>query len=364
MNYPTKYPGYIVRTDSMGDTLWTHTYQKNYSQNTVINDEIPLADGRIVAAGYSTSLADAGGIHHITYYHQTPWFMLLDSKGNIIRDTVYSSGYLVGSNICGELYTDMNGGYINIGQFDSLATEYPDDLANFPGYIAHLDTNFRITWLTEFNYSAHYGHRQPVMAKQLQDSSYIVTGDNQTYHHRPGEMGFAAKISKTGKLEWSHTYYSDTLNEGYLRDVAEKPDGSLVFTGQSATDTAPMWHQRYDMWIVGLDSNGCEMPGGCDPDTSNVVVVDTVTEVKNVQMGGYENVKIYPNPMSGLFTIKAAKDGTLTVYNMLGQQLQQYVVRAGETEVQLPAGIAAGMYMGFFKPEYGGMQVLKLVYRP
>jgi type IX secretion system substrate protein len=366
MNIPTTYyPGYIVRTDSLGDTLWTHTYQKYNTQNSVINNVIPLADGRIIAAGYSTYLGDAGGIHHITYDHHTPWLMVLDNVGNILRDTIYGSEYIVGSNICGELYQDMNGGYILIGLFDSLATEYPSDLENFPGYVAHLDTNFRITWTVDLFYSAHYGHRQAVVMKQLKDSSYIVTGDAESYYLNPGDEGFAAKISSTGKLLWSHTYYSDTTQAAYMRDVAERPDGGLVFAGASLNDTLPAWHSQLDVWLVGVDSNGCQMPGGCDPDTSNGVV-DTITEVTSPRPSPQvERVMLYPNPTTGNLTIKASSAGKFTLYSLLGQKIQEYKVQVGQTNLLLPVSLAAGMYMGQFKPDDGGeTREVRLVYRP
>jgi len=53
----------------------------------------------------------------------------------------------------------MTGGYIHIGEFNTLYTSDPSDIENFPGYIAHLDTNFRITWITTFSYNYAYGHR-------------------------------------------------------------------------------------------------------------------------------------------------------------------------------------------------------------
>jgi type IX secretion system substrate protein len=356
------YPGYIIRTDSLGDTMWTHTYQKYGTQNAVINNVIPLVDGRIVAAGYSTYLE--GAIAE-TYDHHTPWFMVLDGMGNILRDTIYGSEYMVGSNICGELYPDMNGGYINIGVFDSAYTAYPTDLENFPGYVAHLDTNFHITWLVDLYYSAHYGHRQAVVMKQLKDGSYIVTGDNQTYHHPPGNMGFAAKIDKTGKLLWSHTYYSDTTHSAYLRDVAERPDGDLVFTGTTFNDTLPLWHEQRDVWIVGIDSNGCQMPGGCDPDTSNGVA-DTITEVTSPRPSPQvERVMLYPNPTTGNLTVKASSAGKFTLYSLLGQKIQEYKVQVGQTNLLLPVSLAAGMYMGQFKPDDGGQtKQVRLVYQP
>jgi hypothetical protein len=74
---------------------------------------------------------------------------------------------------------------------------------------------------------------------------------------------------------------------------------------------------------------------------------------------------IFPNPTFGNFTIKASGAGTFTLYTLLGQQLQEYSVICGQTAMQLPTNIAAGMYLGKFKPENGGKtKEVRLIYQP
>src|SRR5262249_18407448 len=157
---------------------WTHTYQKDTSQFVWIRNVIPLADGRIVIGAQSAYVAvDDTGRAYFPYYHYTPWFLLLDSLGNILTDTLYGDKYMLDGSICNSLYDDKNGGYIHIGTYDTVVTPFSTDDANFPAYIAHLDTNFRITWITEFTYSATYGHQQAGTVVQLQDSSYLAVGE-------------------------------------------------------------------------------------------------------------------------------------------------------------------------------------------
>lgn len=93
-NTPMIASGLILRTNSNGDTVWVRTYQKDTMQSVAINRVIPLPDGRIIVGARSTYIADAGGIHHIPYYHHTPWFFIIDSFGNIIKDTLYGNRYM------------------------------------------------------------------------------------------------------------------------------------------------------------------------------------------------------------------------------------------------------------------------------
>ena len=110
LNIPSYYPGLIIRTDSMGDTLWTHTYQIIDTQNVQVNSIIPLADGRIVVGAMSTYQVISGPPGYLPYDPNTPWFLVLDSTGNIIKDTLYGTAYGGG----GTIYKDLGSGYCPI----------------------------------------------------------------------------------------------------------------------------------------------------------------------------------------------------------------------------------------------------------
>ena len=291
--YTSSYPpGYLVRTDSMGDSIWAHTYQNDTTQMAQINHIIPLADGRIVVAATSTRIENPGPNE---YYYNAPWFMLLDSLGNIIRDTVYNVGFQGG----GFLYPDMNGGYVSMGSFDSLYYSDPNDIRNFPSYIAHMDSNFRITWITSFPFNAIDNHREKWLVYQLRDSSYIILGD-QWLNTPPSNLGWAAKVNRSGGIVWNHYYQSDTSNSSIIRDVVELPNGNLVFTGESYNDTLPTWHSGEDIWLLGVDSNGCENEW-CVP-----------TRINNMQPTN-SSILVYPNPATTILSFQYAYQSSVTI---------------------------------------------------
>jgi len=122
-------------------------------------------------------------------------------------------------------------------------------------------------------------------------------------------------------------------------------------------DTLPAWHTNEDVWLVGTDSNGCILPGGCNPNTTD--------GVKPLTLPKEQAFRVYPNPTTGSFTILASGAGTFTLYTLLGQKLQQYIVAAGQTELQFPVNISAGMYIGTYKPDDGTNQsTAHLLYQP
>lgn len=94
-NYNSSASALLVRTDSLGDTLWTHTYKKIGTQTARINTIIPLSDGRIVIGAQSTYYRwDSSYLW--SYNHDSPWFLLLDSLGNVIRDTLITNDFFLG----------------------------------------------------------------------------------------------------------------------------------------------------------------------------------------------------------------------------------------------------------------------------
>ena len=350
LNTPSAYPGLLICTDSMGDTLWTHTYQNIDTQMVQIINILPLADGRIVAAAMSSYqvIIEPSGV---TYNHNVPWFLVLDNMGNILKDTAYNNTYMVGANLCGSLYNDMNGGYIQIGILNTYDAADPYSDENFPAYIAHLDTNFRVTWITNFIYSSTYGHRQGDIVRQLRDSSYAVVGE-ATGPFAPSTQGFAAKLSKTGAIMWSKNYYSDTTQFAYFLDMVEKPDGGLVFVGKTFNDTCAAWKDHGDVWLVNVDSNGYLPP-------------DTTTQV-HVLPPLANAVTIYPNPTNGNFIITCPQEGAIVVYNVQGQFVASYKIKAGATCLQLSAATTPGMYICKYIPAGGNNvpTVVRLVYAP
>jgi len=331
---PTNYPGYIVRADSLGDTLWTHTYQYDTTQAATINNIIPLGDGRIVVGAQSTHYSFDGSE---SYLHNSPWFMVLDSGGNIIRDTVYGNIYGGGA----AMYRDNLGGYIHFGTLDTFETDFVADFENFPFYVAHLDTNFRVDWITRLSFDSYYGKRYIWKIIQLMDGDFLAEGDagDTTYG---GALAWAAKIDRSGNILWNQYYVSDSSQDAYFRDVTELPNGNLVFVGATFNDTLPAWHDRQDAWIVGTDSNGCVLPGGCNPLTGD--------GVKPVTLPSQDEFKVYPNPTSGLVTFSYnAPDGgdiTITVTDLLGEKIMEQ--QPGNTSGSITwnaANVAGGVYL-------------------
>ena len=343
-NTGSVFPGFLVRANNIGDTIWTHTYQKYATQQVMVNTVAPLAGGRILVGAMSSPQVTTGAY---TYLLNVPWFLVLDSMGNIIRDTIYGTRFVGGGGV---IYPDAYGGYFHIGSFDSLYTTYPNDIENFPGYISHLDTDFNIEWITSFPYSLANGHRYQVKAIQLHDGNFLIEGD--IAKNTQPVVAWAAKIDRTGAVVWDRSYTADPAHDAYFRDVVEKPNGNLVFVGAAFSDTLPAWHYHQDMWLLEVDSNGCVV-AGCSP---TAIATPALPDA---------DIKISPNPTYGPFVVNAPQQGTLLVCDLQGREVANYPIQPGENVLQLPASLSAGMYICKFVSKDNNIPVvLRLVYQP
>ena len=334
---PLKDSALIQRIDKNGNLIWARAYNRDTGANNQFTSIEMLPDNRLLVGGYLKKAAKRGQ-YSFHFYH--PWFLILDTVGNILRDTVYSDHYYPGSWVGGgNIYIDINGGYFHWGGKDSTPTPYPSSVSyqgNYPYYLAHLDTNFNITWRISFptkgnNYTGGYGSIFQVI--QTKDGSYLVMGslDGGT------AKGWLTKIDRYGIVRWEHIYIKDSSTNGYLVDAEERPDGGFVAVG---------WTQvcrtcSQDVWLLSVDSNGCELPG-CNIATA----VSNLTNIKS-------DFALYPNPTSGNITVSVSDAGTLNVYTALGTIAATYTLKEGKNNIGLPSNLAAGIYLGRFRTRDG-----------
>jgi hypothetical protein len=100
--------------------------------------------------------------------------------------------------------------------------------------------------------------------------------------------------------------------------------------------------------------------GNCQSRPSNVIYI-SLLDVKNI---AGSNVKIYPNPTTGLLTFDWGSDrinAHLTVYNVVGQVMKQEdIINRSRHEADLSM-LPAGNYVVSLKNEDGSVSTHKLL---
>jgi len=308
----------LMHIDSNGNLLWVKTYANIFlGENYTIRTLSTMPNGLIIAGAYILN-QKVIGMQQFYYDLKSPWFILFDTSGNIIKDTVYRTHY--GG---GEINIDTVGGYVTWGYLDSFFTSNPNQAPNLPGFIAHLDDSFRMTWVT--NFADNYTLYDIYCVRQLHDGNYLVIGD------RYGYMGWLAKVNAvTGAKIWEHIYGDSTLGFAYFADVIEKSNGNFLITGSILNPNEPN-NFRQDVWLLEVDSNGCEVPG----------CMQTTGTPPSPLKG---ELKIWPNPVNNFLNIEASfKIEQIEIVNTLGQSVLHKICSTERESIDI-SHLRSGMY--------------------
>ncbi len=281
---------FLLKLDSLGNILWFQEYGDSYYQS--IYDLKSTQDGGFIF-GRRTDKPPINGL-------EDAWLVKTDNLGNIewekkFGDTSNNSviRILVEENIYTLLLDNStsNDSYVAIYQLDEAGnileseiydTEIPyinyggfwdiegsaltlgmrpvaDNLINFDGYLAKIDTNMNIVWdlsISEGINTQEWFYK----GVQLPDNSYLIAGSssyNQDSVHT--FRGWLVKVSESGELLWSKIFQHDEDNIWeYFEDMALSPDGTVVivgFTGQ-LPEEGQLGTTRNNMWILKVDYEG------------------------------------------------------------------------------------------------------------
>lgn len=126
--------------------------------------------------------------------------------------------------------------------------------------------------------------------------------------------------------------------------------GSAIGGATSATYDA-LLDGAYAVTVT--DANGCT--------ATSMVAIVALVGVHDVTLSK-RGINIFPNPTSGAMTLQTKVAGRLTVYAIDGRAVANYTATAGNTILQLPSDIAAGVYMCRFVGDNGTSAMVRLVY--
>ncbi|MES2702551.1 MAG: Ig-like domain-containing protein, partial [Bacteroidota bacterium] len=106
---------------------------------------------------------------------------------------------------------------------------------------------------------------------------------------------------------------------------------------------------------------------GCVGRSTQAITVSASREGGNnanpVMEAGIE-FSVYPNPTTGAFTVSTTEAGVFGIYTIDGKETARFNVAAGNNAIQLPQGIAAGVYMCRFTGMNGSNVMVRLVFEP
>ncbi|MDQ3048698.1 MAG: T9SS type A sorting domain-containing protein [Bacteroidota bacterium] len=354
------YDTWLLKVNPMGDTIWTKTYGSWGNEEG--REVIPTADGNYVITGFTDSPTPSNYNCFLTK---------IDPSGNIIWSKNYGgSGYDCGNSVrqC------LDGGYIIIGETFSYGAGSCD------------------AWLIKTNSSGDTTWTKTFGGPYRDEGKSIVTNSDGTYTLCVRDSSYGAgdidvtiiKTTSTGIPIWTKTY------GGTLKDtpkmIQPTTDGGYVVACISRSFG---WVQP-DMWILKLNASGDTLwsrnYGGGDhehcysvrqmTDGGYIAIGKTKSYSSRNQtfflklnsMGTLGPVAIeeyanesfdpYPNPTEGLININLGEVSSpleLTVFNNLGQSIYSEKIQRGASSLMNLdlKGNPSGMYYMSLRSEKG-----------
>jgi hypothetical protein len=285
---------WLIRTNSVGDTLWTKVYGgSSYQSGKSIKQTTD--NGFIVTGSYNNGGATSTEV----------WLLKTDANG----DTLWTKTY--GGNAQQEgndvLQTD-DGGYMIAG-----SQSWSD--------IWLLKTNSTGDTLWTKTYPGSLASANCL--SHASDGGFIVTGSDLN-----GDL-LVIRTDENGDLLWSNTYGGGNYDVGSA--VIQVTGGGYIVCGSTESSGAG----NSDIWLVRLDSDGTTSING-EPALVNQ----------------FELEQNYPNPFNPSTIIQYAVGSmqfvSLKVYDLLGREIATLVeeyIPAGSYEVEFDAsGLSSCVY--------------------
>ncbi|MBI4932109.1 MAG: T9SS type A sorting domain-containing protein [Bacteroidetes bacterium] len=211
---------FIMKTDFIGDSLWTKTYESpNPNLKSNLGVFLSKDGGYFIPVGFFIG----GNIGQPDHY----CLIKTDSNG----DTVWAKRVVPGN----VMYENADGTYtVMAGMHD----------------LWKVDSGFNNILFGK----KYYGYSQMKWMEPTEDGGYIIYGNSQVY--ASGGAGdrdlYVVKTDSMGSVQWSHSY--GTTNMEYLawgnKCIQQTNDKGYIFTG--TTDVASIPY----ILVVKIDSSG------------------------------------------------------------------------------------------------------------
>ena len=336
---------YLIRTNSIGDTLWTKTY--GGASNDYGYCVKQTLEGGFVVVGYTYILGQ--GLTNV-----------LLIKTDTLGDTLWSKTY-GGTQFswayCVQQTSDS--GFVLIGNTTSFGAN-PDDI-----YMVKTDVNGNVQWSKTYG-----GVNQDIgtYVKQTNDNGYIILGITQSFGAGSADI-YLIKTDSVGSLIWSKTYGGSSYDYAYA--VLQTEDSGYLIAGRTAS-----FGMLDDIFLIKTDSNGLSDCNTFDANTSsisqNTITTNVAVQISSGALignpdtkikggsaittlcatGNFEQVSfaskilIYPNPFSYstvIYTENVLTDATLNLYDSYGRAVKKLNNLSGNSiyldRNSLPKGI-------------------------
>ena len=359
-DYNDPFDTYLIKTDSLGDTLWTRLYDvPNYEQ-----------EGRSIELTPDGGFAIAGCIHLPSYYSDV-FVIKTDPNG----DTLWTRKFGGAQDDKAWAIKNTSDGNLIIAGWSESNTQRP---GNSDIFVIKIDQNGNLLWSRYYGTSGNDEGRDII---ETSDNKYVIAGKFYPYHRAPNAALLC--INQQGDSLWATSYPENTE----ANSISQTADGGFIICGYNLNTSYYAFIRKTDgngnsLWassitavtnahsVIQTIDGGYIFAGSFTTNYTRVYLVkfapeETYNEDHNITPLTFSLEQNYPNPFNAATTISyelpKASDVKIEIYDIGGRKvasLDEGKQIAGKHSIQWNAGgLSSGVY--FYKINAGNYSETK-----
>lgn len=315
---------YVVKTNSIGDTLWTKTVGGSLTDKG--NALIQTSDSNIVVSGIKNTQTDSTQAYVLKF----------DKDGVLLWDSVYGGA---GYDVVNSIIETQDGRYLFVGATNSFSS-------NKEFYIVQISSDGLLIWE---NYFTMPIEEEAYDVFQIADGNFMVIGYTSSF----GGGGKDALIFLVTSGGWwggkSSTFGG--LDDELINGFAMGLNGNMYLSGYTNTYGEGL----NDLMIIRVDTIVTQQQFNV---TNNIDIAPiSVYEFSKKELG----ISLYPNPANDYVEIGTQKYPIrLQLLDVFGNEVLDKTITTNNIRLNL-VGISKGFYSLVFSDNKDVLQVEKLI---
>jgi len=221
-----QYDGYLIRTDSKGEILWTKTFGRNHED--IIRSVQQTLDDEFIIAGWTKSYG-AGDNDF--------WLIKINSSGDTLWTRTFGGAVDDRGLFVNRTFDD---GYVLTGITKSFG------VGDFDVWLIKTNSSGDVLWTKTYGKN---GADIGVFVQQTLDGGYFIAG--YTYSVGRSEHAWLIKTDADGDTVWTKVLGSAKGGD-LARSAQQTSDGGYIITGYTSSFGAG----RNDVWLIKMNSFG------------------------------------------------------------------------------------------------------------
>jgi hypothetical protein len=275
---------YLIKIDSIGDTLWTRAFGGTGGESGMAVREIPGSG--YIAIGSTGTFGEG---------YSSMYVVRADTDGDSLWATTYGGSK---SDMGNSVEITSDGGFVLIGSTASFGAGYTD------AYLVKTDSIGNLEWQKEFGGTEDDRAYSVCLTR---DGGYIIAGT--TGSSGAGELdAFVVKTDFSGAAVWTKTY--GDIKSDYGRMIFQNRSRDYILVGYT-----------YSLSAGGADIYMAKIQGESTP------VEDPIDDLLPT---GFVLAQNYPNPFNSAtvieYSLPRRAPVNLTIYNIVGQVVREWLL--------------------------------------